>query len=156
MTQPVTSSMSSSALRTAIETVMEKHPDLSIHGWHFHVVLRPEWVGVVAGAAADPMSFMPAEVDRRRVDTERVRTAIFFIEKWTTPTKAIASRPTSYWLKHCAERYGRDAGMSNYVANGEFIIAALVTGHRYRLIETGRLCTFNMYVRRRPRGGVTV
>lgn len=89
MTHPVTSSMSSSALRTAIETVMEKHPDLSIHGWHFHAVLRPECAGAVAGAAVDPMSFMPTDEDRRRVDTERVRTAIFLSKSGQLPPRRL-------------------------------------------------------------------
>lgn len=62
------------------------------------------------------------------LDRDQVATALAFLA--CGPVKVlrrVPSRwaPSSYGLKHRAERWGRDVGMAPYVSNGSMIAAAL-------------------------------
>ena len=52
-----------------------------------------------------------------------VATAIAFIEAGPV-CRVRAPKLSSYWLKHCAERWGDRVGFEPYVGNGDFILAA--------------------------------
>jgi hypothetical protein len=65
-----------------------------------------------------------------------IATAIAFV-KLCQPIKNPVL--TSYGLKHVAERWGERNGMEPYVANGEFIVAAIYLGVPVKPIELGRV-----------------
>ena len=71
------------------------------------------------------------DAGRCTFNPERVATAIAFLRSET----ATLRRPeNSGWLKHLAERWGRDNGLSSYVSNGELIVAAIYLGFSIREI----------------------
>lgn len=89
---------------SVIEGAVKAHPDLDHHGW-FRDEKRP---------------FEPTELT-----LADVATALAYIDRCVvlkTP------KESSYFLKHCAENWGRKNGMSGYVSNGSFILAALHRG----------------------------
>lgn len=87
-----------------IEGAASAHPDLDHHGW-FRDEKQP---------------FEPTESS-----LTQVATALAYLDQCV-----IVKTPKeySYRLKHCAENWGRKHGMSPYVSNGAFILAALHRG----------------------------
>jgi hypothetical protein len=75
------------------------------------------------------------ERDRNGFLLPNIATAIAFV-KLCQPIKNPVL--TSYGLKHVAERWGERNGMEPYVANGEFIVAAIYLGVPVKPIELGR------------------
>lgn len=64
---------------------------------------------------------------------EQFRTAVAYLQLMK-PTKTVSTKsPFSYGLKHGAERWGDQNGMSSYVGNGVLIAAALHLGMRVLL-----------------------
>jgi len=150
--RPPTSHSSVDELRGAIAAVLDAHPDLSILGWHGDPdspfdhprrYARP-------GSQAERYRHAPTPAERERIDLERARTALRFIEEMARPRKTFNTKIGSYGLKHRAEGWGHDNGMESYVANGEFIVAAIIAGFRYRRWGTSPNCSFNIGLKERP------
>lgn len=132
-------------IKQAALKALDENPDLSIHGWH----------GDPTRSENDPARYVadekwaymqrPRPSDIASIDYERVRTAMRYIETNCKHRKTFNSRRGSYGLKHDAERWGRESGMSPYVANGEFILAAILTGFEYKREKRAHPnCIFNM------------
>jgi hypothetical protein len=99
--------------KIAIELALAALPHLTVHGIGAYDARRV----VFSGHAFDAC--------RTDFGIERVATAIAFFRSGPRTRKR---REDSGWLKHLAERWGRDQGMSSYVANGELIAAAVYLG----------------------------
>jgi len=85
----------------AIDDAAEHHKNLDRNGW--------------------------ARVRMQPLDLECVATAIMFIA--VGPVKHMKiPRWSSYSAKHAAERWGRNLGFAPYIANGDFLAAALSNG----------------------------
>ncbi|MGK8893722.1 hypothetical protein [Burkholderia gladioli] len=143
---PITSASSLTDIERAGREMLALHPDLSVLGWHGN----PEFpLGHARRYAAKDSveAYMraPSQEDRERFDYEQVRTALRFIEVFAVPRKTINRRYGSYSLKHRAEQFGAENGLSSYVANGEFILAGLLAGFKcHRRRELGPNCWFDM------------
>lgn len=61
---------------------------------------------------------------RQRFDLASIATAIAFIQAGPC-CRVSVPRLSSYALKHGAERWGARVGLSSYIMNGDFILAAL-------------------------------
>lgn len=73
---------------------------------------------------------------------EMVRLCVNWITKNVTPTKTIRYSISSYGYKHICERE-----VGQYIINGAFICAAILTGYQYR-IYGGINAMFNMTMTR--------
>lgn len=59
------------------------------------------------------------------IQPDQVTTAMAFLRMFTPTKRAYYS---SYYLKHAAENWGSQVGLSAYVSNGALILAALMLG----------------------------
>jgi hypothetical protein len=68
------------------------------------------------------------------IEQVQVDTALAWLEQVAHPLKSTWYWGTSYGLKHTAENWGRDNGLSPYVSNGAFIKAAILAGYEIKSI----------------------
>jgi hypothetical protein len=61
---------------------------------------------------------------KNRFDLASTATAIAFIQAGPC-CRVSVPRISSYWFKHRAESWGARVGLSGYIMNGDFILAAL-------------------------------
>lgn len=80
--------------------------------------------------------FANAKPDGNAIEQVEVETAAAWLNMCAHPLKTKWYWGSSYGLKHAAERWGRDNGMSPYVSNGAFIKAAILAG--YEVKQDGR------------------
>jgi hypothetical protein len=81
----------------------------------------------------------------RDFDDEQVLTAALFLLTLGGRRKTFNSKADSYSLKHNAENWGKENGLSPSISNGAFILAALICGYEYRRHDRTN-CIFNMPV----------
>jgi hypothetical protein len=113
-------------LRNQMKSVLNNHPNLCDHGWRTRSMTDEEFQ-----EERDKMLTNDA-LDQFKSACEWVRLM--------QPIRTIYPRPSSYGLKHTAERY-----MDTYITNGVFIAAALHYGYRYKLChENSPNCSFNI------------
>lgn len=77
------------------------------------------------------------------LDAGQIATAAAFLQLLTPTRTATFRSPSSYGLKHDAERWGRVNGMEPYVSNGALIAAAVALGLPVRHFGRG---SFNVTV----------
>lgn len=80
-------------------------------------------------------------------DIDAVKTCIDWINRFAIKTKTIRRVYSSYYLKHCVERWS-----GKYIPNGAFIAAAVVAGYRYR--ETNGINAHFNFTCKKGVGGV--
>jgi len=66
------------------------------------------------------------------INQVEVDTAAKWLDTVAHPLKTKWYWGTSYGLKHVAEHWGRDNGLSPYVSNGAFIKAAILAGYEIK------------------------
>lgn len=76
--------------------------------------------------------FADAKPDGNAIEQVEVETAAAWLDMCAHRIKTKWYWGSSYGLKHAAERWGRDNGMSPYVSNGAFIKAAILAGYEVR------------------------
>ena len=103
-----------------IREVLKQHPNLSAAGFD----------------GGDPRYTFEAG------EYEMIRLCVNWITKNVTPTKTIRYGISSYGYKHIVERE-----VGQYIINGAFIVAALLTGYKYR-VYGGINAMFNMTMTR--------
>jgi transcriptional regulator with XRE-family HTH domain len=101
--------------KQAVLTALKQHPDLSLNGFPYN------------GFDKDPFDGAKSEHENRaRLFSDdslaQIATAICWID---TAKKIKAYKCGSYGAKHSAEQWGRDNGLSSYIANGALIVAAI-------------------------------
>lgn len=86
----------------------------------------------------DGIGFRDEDI-RRSIDIDKINKAAQWISTNMVKVSAINRRNSSYGLKHVCEK---DIG---YVSNGEFIIAAILLGYKYkRCASNSQNCWVNM------------
>jgi hypothetical protein len=117
---------------TAIAKAKDAYPDLI---WQGMAVKRDgryiDWLGAKTWEL--PQKYI--ERSRNRFNPEHVATAIAFIREHCVPAKT--PKIDSYWLKHLAEEWGAKHGLSDYVATGELIAAAVYLQLPVRVTRDG-------------------
>ena len=113
-------------LRNQMKNVLNNHPDLCDHGWRTRSMTDTKF-----------------QQERNKMLTndalDQFKSACDWV-RLMKPIRTIYRLPSSYGLKHKAEKY-----MDTYITNGVFIAAALHFGYRYRLCRADSPnCRFNM------------
>ncbi|WP_029969420.1 hypothetical protein [Paraburkholderia graminis] len=118
--------MTVAEMRRRAAPVLRAHPRLTADGWH---VGRAPYAG-------------------RGIDMEQVLTAVLFLRKFGRRTRNINDKyeANSYILKHAVENWTRASGDFVYVANGAFILAALMLGYDAPQRGDDRNCQLNIVV----------
>ena len=113
-------------LRNQMKNVLNNHPNLCDFGWRTRAMTDTKF-----------------QEERNKMLTNDALVQFKSACEWVglmEPIKTIYPRPSSYGLKHTAEKY-----MDTYITNGVFIAAALHFGYRYRLCRADSPnCSFNM------------
>jgi len=68
--------------------------------------------------------------DPRDPEPEQVSACRAWLREFAAPTKTIRRERSSYQYKHAVEDSARALGVSLYVSNGAFIVAAIAEGYR--------------------------
>jgi|GEM_PF-4891907 len=114
-----------------IAEVIAAHPELSLYGWKCFY-------------PSGKCGYDNFESDRQRTASDdfacQVATAKEFIERYHNPVQKRRKGVGSYYLKHNAEKFGRDNGMSSYVSNGAFIVAAILLEMRIKRFRHSKNC----------------
>lgn len=124
--------------KRTLAQVLEGYPELTIRGFHTPVWARSFNRELTREAYA--AEFAGARQDLANRPAGRMQAIIGWLED-IPATKLIYRYPSSYGLKHICEK-----ALGHYVANGEFIAAALMAGFRAKRSSDPAYpnCFFNM------------
>ncbi|WP_248320845.1 hypothetical protein [Caballeronia sp. Sq4a] len=112
-------------VRRRAAIVLRTHPQLAVSGW----------------------CSQRSPANSRDFDYEAVRTAVLFVLTFCKRGKTVDKKTHSYRLKHCAENWGKETGLTAYISTGAFILAALICGYECRRCGIGDPnCTFDMNI----------
>lgn len=115
--------MTADEMRRLAAPILSAHPLLTVNGWP---------------GGREPTS--------RDFDYQQVLTAALFLLALARRRRTFNRKAYSYRLKHNAENWGAQNGLSTYVSNGAFILAALICGYEFRTRPGSLNCMFNMAV----------
>jgi hypothetical protein len=125
--------------------VLAENTDLSIYGWHGNPSFEQTHFARYSPDPKWSYKDRRSPSDISKIDYDNVRTALRFIETQCCPQKTFNKKRGSYGLKHDAEAWGKENGMSSYVANGEFILAAILAGFDFKREKRANPnCLFNI------------
>lgn len=145
MTLPINSHATEADLKRAADAVLQAHPDLSVYGWHGNPAVPLDHPLHYATTSYEVYKCAPKARDRERFDMEELRTALRFLETFAFRRKTFNKKFGSYGLKHRVEVWGYAHEMASYIANGAFILAAMLAGFKYKRSRlSGPNCIFNI------------